>query len=70
MICSIDSIKIRDMLAQQFSKTKSINKSDICFQCLHIYSENKDVLISHYGWYGLPNNEYQQTEYITISLLY
>lgn len=36
------------MLAQQFSKTKSINNSDICFQCLHIYRENKDVLSSDF----------------------
>lgn len=62
-ICSVDSITIRDTLAQLLLKTeKNSNNSDICFLCLHIHSENKDILISHYSWYGLSNNEHQQTE--------
>lgn len=61
MICSVDNIRTRDMLAQQFLKTESISNSDICFLCLYVYSENKDVLILHYSWYGMSDKEHQQT---------
>lgn len=50
------------MLAQLFLKTESISNSDICFLCLYVCNENKDVLILHYSWYGLSNKEHQQTE--------